>query len=101
MKFYKVNALPEDLNNLTKKDINTIAKLIANTNSAYWDAIGWAESLNRVIKQLDEEAFKKVAKAFKNLKSYDFDSLIDPEMYSSEAQDVSQCFSDLNELLEE
>lgn len=102
MRYYKVIDLPKDLNNLTTKDINTIAKMVVNANTAYWDAIGWAEDLNRIFSKInDDKTMKKVAKAFQKLKNNNFTELIDPELYGSETQDISEYFSQLNEFLEE
>jgi len=102
MKIYKVIDLPKDLNNLSTKDINTIAKIVANTNTTYWNAIGWAEDLNRILKEInDDKTMEKIAKAFKKLKSKNDESLIDPELHGRDSQDVSYYFSQLNEFLDE
>jgi hypothetical protein len=102
MRYYKVIDLPKDLNNLSAEDINTIAKIVANANIAYWDAIGWSEDLNKILKNTnDDETMRKIAKAFKRLKNNMYSSLIEPELYGAETQDVNQYFSELNELIEE
>lgn len=93
--------IPKNFDNLKTKDINNIAKMIANTNTAYWDAIGFSEELNPVLDKLDDDILKKVAKAFIKLKSKHDTELIDPETNGRETQDISQHFDKLSELMEE
>lgn len=99
---YLKYTIPKDFNNLKAKDINNIAKMIANTNTAYWNAIGMAGELNDVLDKInDDEVLKKIVKAFIRLKTKHDTELIDPEIHGRDTQDVSQYFSKLNELIDE
>lgn len=98
---YLKYAIPKDFDNLKTKDINNIARMVANTNTAYWDAIGFSEELNPVLDKLDDDVLKKVAIEFVKLKSKHDTELIDPETSGREIQDISQYFGRLSELMEE
>lgn len=100
-KRYLKYEIPKNLNNLKTKDINNIARMVANTNTAYYDAIGFAGELNRVLDKLDDDILKKIAMAFIKLKTKHDTELADPETRAKETQDISQHFNRLSELMEE
>lgn len=95
---------------INKRKLKELAKQIAKTNAAIYNAIGMAGSLNNnnVVQEIcnkdiyeeNIETHKELAKIYKKLNK-DNNEFADPELYGSEFQDFCCFVRNFEEYIEE